>query len=89
MNPSLQVLAHDSVSHVVESDAGLFLIAILILLMGIFVGHRWATESRRLDDYIAHIEDEAPDPDLIPWQRHNTTHSPHSPHTETNGREGW
>ena len=31
MNPSLQVLAHDSVSHVVESDAGLFLIAILIL----------------------------------------------------------
>lgn len=82
-------LAHESISHIALSDAGLFLIAILIFLMGIFVGHRWATESRRLDDYIAHIEDEAPDPDLIPWQRHDADPRPHSPHSETNGREGW
>jgi len=82
-------LAHESISHIALSDAGLFLIAILIFLMGVFVGHRWATESRRLDDYIAHIEDEAPHPDLIPWQRHDADSRPHSPHSETNGREGW
>ena len=37
---------------------------------GTFVGYRYAVESRRLDELIAEVEDEAEDPDSIPWRRH-------------------
>lgn len=37
---------------------------------GTFVGHCYAVGSRRLDDLIVEVEDEAEDPDTIPWRRH-------------------
>lgn len=42
-----------------------------IFAVGVFTGHRWATESRRLEDFIATVEDEAENPDTIPWRKHD------------------
>lgn len=54
------------------ADLGAAFGLLLMFALGVFTGHRWATESRRLDDFIEDVE--AENPHLPPWCRHDDEH---------------
>lgn len=56
------------------TDLGMALGLLISFGVGVFVGHRWATESRRLDDFVTSLEpdcdcEDSFDPEALPWKR--------------------